>query len=439
VTAEAEILVTDSQGKLHRRPLNKSGLSIGRHPSNDLVVEDPYVSLFHLQIESKDGRISLRDLGSSNGLRRESFEFRSGPLQPDQEIRFGECSLVLKLQENRQAMVAKESQNFFGIVSKNKEMQKLFSLVEVVALEDLPVLLQGETGSGKELFARALHQLSDRSASEFLALNCAALPKDLIESELFGHERGAFTSATHDRAGAFETAHGGSLFLDEIGELSLDLQAKLLRVLETGEFCRVGSHQKRVVNVRIVSATHRDLAKMVAEGQFREDLYYRLHVLPIRIPPLRDRLEDLALLVQHFTRAQGDEAQWSEEALEALELYEFPGNVRELKNIVLRALINRKMDQQDTRKLSSAEILAEHLRFVPGLEKYRPLQTDEEKSEKEKISLCLKKHEYNQSLAAKELGLAISSLHDKIKRYAISTPRHLKRGLSSGSSKNSLD
>ncbi len=420
--ASASIELTEASGKKRKLSLNSHGLSIGRHPSNDCVVDDPYVSQFHLQIEAKDNEIHARDLGSANGIRKDKLSFTSCRLKDQEEIEFGQCKLKLILESQSLALSEKATNQFFGIVSQNKRMQKLFSLLEIASNYSSPVFLHGETGTGKELFAQALHKLSPRSEKEFLAINCAALPKDLVESELFGHEKGAFTSASNFREGALELANGGTLFLDEIGELDLNVQAKLLRCLETGEYNRVGSHQKRRTDIRIVTATHRMLEEMVEEGLFREDLYYRLHVIPFEIPPLRERLEDLDLLVPHLLNKLQLKAQISDEALAMLKLYEFPGNVRELKNILSRAAIELEMQQTYSQNSKDHQIRCEHLRFLPGLEKYRPIKSSEESDERAKILECLEKHEFHQSKAAKELGLAVSSLNDKIGRYAIKIP-----------------
>ena len=336
---EAFIEIKDPGGKITKHPLGLSGLSIGRHSSNDIVVDDPYVSQFHLQVEIRHGEIVVKDLGSANGLRFGSQEFDTCRLQNDEEIGFGNSFLCLRLKLEKQSIKPKDSSRFFGIISQNKIMRRNFSLIEISARSTHPVFFHGETGTGKELFSRAIHDLSPRSERPFLALNCAALPKDLVESELFGHEKGAFTSATHTREGAFETANGGTLFLDECGELDLSVQAKLLRILETGQYSRVGSHEERRADVRIVTATHRDLRQLVAEGKFREDLFYRLHVIPISIPPLRERMEDLPLLVPALLESLKIDASWTEEAMDMLRAYDFPGNVRELKSIIELAMV----------------------------------------------------------------------------------------------------
>jgi DNA-binding NtrC family response regulator len=230
-----------------------------------------------------------------------------------------------------------------GLVGQSAVMRDLFHLLEIVAATSSTVLITGETGTGKELAARAIHHNSARRANRFVAINCSAIPETLLEAELFGHARGAFTGAVGTRQGRFEQAHKGTLFLDEVGTMSPALQAKLLRVLQEREFERVGDSHTIKVDVRVIAATHSDLEKMVADGAFREDLYYRLNVIPVKLPPLRDRREDIPLLVQHFAqRLSADQgrgpATVSQDAMRKLMAYAWPGNVRQLENAVERAL-----------------------------------------------------------------------------------------------------
>jgi DNA-binding NtrC family response regulator len=230
-----------------------------------------------------------------------------------------------------------------GLVGRSRVMRDLFQLLETVAATSSTVLITGETGTGKELAARAIHHNSARRANRFVALNCSAIPETLLEAELFGHARGAFTGAVGTRQGRLEQAHKGTLFLDEVGTMSPSLQAKLLRVLQEREFERVGDSHSIKIDVRVIAATHSDLARMVAEGAFREDLFYRLNVLPVQLPPLRDRREDIPLLVQHFVqRLAADTGRTgvtvSQEAMRRLMAYKWPGNVRQLENAVERAL-----------------------------------------------------------------------------------------------------
>jgi two-component system response regulator PilR (NtrC family) len=233
--------------------------------------------------------------------------------------------------------------SFSGLIGKSARMRDVYSLIEKVAASSATVLILGESGTGKELAARAIHYNGPRRDKRFVAVNCGAIPENLMESELFGHRRGAFTGAMADRAGLFEQAEAGTLFLDEIGEVPLQLQAKLLRVLQEREFRRIGDSLDRKADVRIIAASNRNLEEQVKEGSFREDLYYRLAVVEVRLPPLRQRVEDIPLLVDHFYHkyAEGDESGEiiSSEALKALMQYPFPGNVRELENLVERALV----------------------------------------------------------------------------------------------------
>src|SRR6516164_9161357 len=234
--------------------------------------------------------------------------------------------------------------NFEGIVGQSAALREVLEQVETVATSDATVLLLGETGTGKELIARALHLRSHRKARPLVKLNCAAIPSGLLESELFGHERGAFTGAITQKMGRLELADRGTLFLDEVGDIPLELQPKLLRVLQEREFERLGSTRTTKVDVRLVAATHRDLEAMMAENQFRSDLYYRLNVIPIRIPPLRERPEDIPVLVRYFVekfaRRMGKRIDTiPADAMEALERYSWPGNVRELENLIERAVL----------------------------------------------------------------------------------------------------
>jgi DNA-binding NtrC family response regulator len=246
--------------------------------------------------------------------------------------------------ENQQLRVLLErSQPSGSMVGQSPAMQEVFRLIERAGPSDKAILIQGESGTGKELVARAIHDQSDRAEKPFVAVNCAAIPENLLESELFGHVKGAFTGAVHNKDGLFETADGGTLFFDEIGELPAPLQVKLLRVIQEKSIRRVGGNTDRRVDVRIVAATNRCLEDEVAAGRFREDLYYRLNVIQIALPPLRERPEDVPLLVQHFIEKYAAELRreiegCSDEALEALLAYPFPGNVRELENVVERAV-----------------------------------------------------------------------------------------------------
>jgi two-component system, NtrC family, response regulator HydG len=234
--------------------------------------------------------------------------------------------------------------DFSGVLGSARRMREILQLLEMVAPSEATVLLLGETGTGKELVAQAIHRNSPRAAGPFVVVNCAALPETLLESELFGHERGSFTGATNRKDGRFLLAHHGTLFLDEIGELSLPIQAKILRVLQAREFEPVGSNRTQKVDVRIITATNRDLENMVREGRFRDDLYYRLNVFPVVLPPLRERLEDLPVLADFFLKKYGEKNRrgvitLAPEALQAFRNFPWPGNIRELENVIERGVI----------------------------------------------------------------------------------------------------
>lgn len=309
---------------------------------------------------------------------------------------------------------------FENIVGKSESIIALYKLIEKVAPSKANVLITGESGTGKEIFAKAIHKKSDRRFKPYIAINCAALPENLLESELFGHEKGAFTGAVMQKTGKFEQADGGTIFLDEIGELSSVLQAKLLRFIQEREFERVGGLEKIRVNVRIVAATNRDLQEAMRKGQFRDDLYYRLNVVSFEIPPLKKRKEDIPLLSQYFLNQYNTEynkkiSLISVDTLEYLIAYHWPGNVRELKNVIERAVALANE--------SDGAILPRHLPInILGIKK----GSGEEKEfltlmecEKHHIMNTLKRVDGNKTIAAKKLNINRQTLYNKIKQYNI--------------------
>jgi DNA-binding NtrC family response regulator len=323
--------------------------------------------------------------------------------------------------ENKQLRDRLETRTQFDqMVGKSEPMQRVYTLVEMVADSDVTVLLTGESGTGKELIARAIHHKSPRADGPFITMNCGALPDTLFESELFGYEKGAFTGAMATKMGRFELADGGTLLLDEVGELSLKSQVDFLRVLETKEFRRLGGTKLLNVDARIIAATNRNLEEAVKQGDFREDLYYRLNVVPIRLPPLRDRADDIPLLVDRFltecsTQHHREPKDVSQEAMRLLRLYGWPGNIRQLRNLMERLVVTVK----------DPMIQPEHLpeEIQAGKEDARTmvvtLGTSLDQLEREVIQRTLTEITNHREKAAKLLGISLRALHYKIKEYGI--------------------
>lgn len=309
---------------------------------------------------------------------------------------------------------------FGSLYGSSPAMQSIYGLIERVAQTDATVLIVGESGSGKELVANSIHRLSARSKGPFVALNCGAIPATLIEAELFGYEKGAFTGAAKTHRGYIERAQGGTLFLDEITEMPLEMQVRLLRVLETGTFCRVGGDQEIRSEARIIAATNRDPGTAVADGHLREDLMYRLAVFPINLPPLRSRGDDVELLARHFLAALNDEAgtdkTFTRESLSVLRAHTWPGNVRELKNCVQRAFILGD-DEVDLKQMTPAHRAAASdgtcLRFTIGT----PLAVMEKKT----IFATLEHCSGNKRRAAEVLGVSLKTLYNRLSEYAADT------------------
>jgi transcriptional regulator with PAS, ATPase and Fis domain len=318
--------------------------SIGSEPSNDLVIEDPTVSRFHCEIRIDARGLRVRDLESKNGTIVDGVQVVEAFLHSGSVLTLGRTRIQLELAGERVALPLSKKTQLGSLVGASVAMRKSFALLERAAASDATVLLEGETGTGKEGAAEAIHQLSARRDGPFVVIDCAAIPPNLLESHLFGHERGAFTGASERHVGAFEEASSGTVFLDEIGEMPVDLQPKLLRVLERREIRRVGGGKPIPVDVRVVAATHRDLRTGVNQGAFRADLYYRLAVVRIGLPPLRSRLEDLPLLVERFLETLGADAATAAslrtpETMAHLASCAWPGNVRELRNYLERCVV----------------------------------------------------------------------------------------------------
>jgi DNA-binding NtrC family response regulator len=362
-------------------------------------------------------------------IKRGAWDFVSKPFQIDELLHVLDSALEQRRLRSENAYLRAQLEQRYrleGIIGKSPAMKRLFHLIETVAATNSTILITGETGTGKEVVARAIHQSSSRRGNRFVALNCSAIPESLLEAELFGHVRGAFTGAVGNRQGRLEQAHKGTLFLDEVGTMSTALQMKLLRVLQEREFERVGDSNTTKVDVRVIAATNSDLAQMVAEGEFRQDLYYRLNVIPVKLPPLRERKEDIPLLVQHFLsaiRSPSDPSTAktvSQEAMRRLMAYAWPGNVRQLENTVERTVaFSAGRSQIDESDLPPEMLVAEAApaaSVVTLPESGMDLDAFISDIERELIERSLERTGGNKGQAARLLNLKRTTLVEKLKR-----------------------
>lgn len=326
---------------------DKEEIRLGSMDDNDVVLDDETVSRYHCRIVQDDTGYVLLDNRSTNGTFVNKVRVREAFLRPGCTISVGQSQLRFNAREEAVAIVPSHADRCGFLIGGNARMREIYSIIEKIAPTNTTVVIDGETGTGKEVVAQSIHSLSPRSKNELVVFDCGAVPPNLIESELFGHEKGSFTGAMMTRQGLFELADGGTLFLDELGELPIDLQPKLLRVLEQREVRRVGSAKPIKVDVRIIAATNRNLEDEVKAGRFRQDLFYRLSVVRLNLPSLRERTDDIPVLVNHFlanghyNRGENGAPRvrtFSREAFTALQNYPWPGNVRELVNVVERAV-----------------------------------------------------------------------------------------------------
>jgi len=339
--------LTELAGEKRAVEVSAPTYRIGSRDGNDLRIGDSTVSRFHLEIVATPAGFLARDLGSTNGTWIDGLRVVEAYLRPGCTLRVGGADLRFETLEDEAAVPTSSHEQFGRVVGRSAPMREVFSILERAASSDVTILIEGESGTGKELVAEAVHRMSPRADQPYVIFDCASVPANLIESTLFGHEKGSFTGAESRHVGLFEEADGGTIFLDEIGELPLEQQPKLLRVLERREVRRVGGTTTQKVDVRVVAATNRDLAREVNRGAFREDLYYRLAVIRVVLPPLRDRPEDIPLLVERFVRdaltkdtARADQVLTgiSEENWQRLLKHPWPGNVRELRNFIERTV-----------------------------------------------------------------------------------------------------
>jgi transcriptional regulator with GAF, ATPase, and Fis domain len=407
---------TDSRGTHTRRLAH--GAVAGSSPQAPVCLADPTVSRLHAELELRDDGVWVRDLGSRNGTWVEGVQVSGARVPEGARILLGAVELRLSFAAAQPVELWPE-ERFGPLLGRSAAMRELFAELAQCAAVDSTVLVHGETGTGKELVARAIHEASPRAARPLVVVDCAGLPESLLEGELFGHARGAFTGAVGTRAGVFEEAEGGTVFLDEIGELPLSMQPKLLRVIESRTVRRLGEAGHRTVDVRFITATHRDLGQMVNAGAFREDLYFRLAVLPVTVPPLRARAEDIPLLARHFLQGQ---AALEPQVLEELRARPWLGNVRELKNFVERAIAlgpRRALDMMAGRA------------SAPGGEAVGPLavSVDQplreareqlvERFEREYLRQMLERHAGNVPAAARSAGVDKTYIYRLLRRHRL--------------------
>jgi transcriptional regulator with GAF, ATPase, and Fis domain len=434
----ARLIVRDAQGATSEVPL-EGEMSVGRDPASGVALADPEVSRRHAMIRRDSaGRYLVTDVGSANGTHLNGRRLVvPAILRTGDVLAVGGCELTF-VQEADEALPGRSASDDEDtsvrvtfeegvLIGDSPAMRQVFDLVRKASASDLPVLIEGETGTGKELVAKGVHESSRRTAKPFLAINCAALTEALLESELFGHCKGAFTGATQDRLGLFEAAAGGTVFLDEIGEMPPAMQAKLLRTLQELEVTRVGESRPRKVDFRLLSATNRDLEDEAKRGTFRSDLFYRIAAFPIRLPPLRDRPEDIApiaeaLLGAACRRSGRRAARIEPDAMAALRAFAWPGNVRELKNEIDRAVALAEGDPS-----IGLGLLSEKLRATPanataaanGAVDDGRLRGKTADFEREEIRATLERHLGKKAPAARELGLTYQGLVKKMRRLGM--------------------
>jgi two-component system, NtrC family, response regulator GlrR len=396
-------------------------ITVGTVPGNDLILHDRTVSRHHLAIRVTPRGLVLHDLGSTNGTMLGGYRVMRAYVEPGALIGCGKTVLRLETDEQVREALSTE-QAFGGVLGVSPAMRRMFSILQRFAPTDGTILLEGETGSGKELIAEAIHNQSPRAQGPFIVVDCGAIAPTLIESELFGHVKGAFTGAVEKRIGAFEAAKGGTLFLDEIGELPLARQPILLRALEDRTFKRVGEDTRQEMDVRVVAATHRDVREEVNKGRFRADLFFRLAVLRVRVPALRERREDIPMLIRHFCdafAAEDGDAETpppalAEDLVTALAAQSWPGNVRELRSAVQRAIVLRDAaSAQDVRLPRGGQVL--DLSETYGEAKERAIARWERKY----VRYLIERFGGNLSQAANAVGMSRNYLRKLAERYEI--------------------
>jgi DNA-binding NtrC family response regulator len=404
-------LIIDPGGAKEREVVLEFGThTVGAGKDATVLIDDPHVSRMHAQLIVSPAGVDIEDLGSSNGTWLNGVSVKSARISATTVVSIGRTAVRIEIGEKREP-----TGRFGDAVAGSDRMKQVFEFLEKLAATDLSVTLIGETGTGKDVLARALHAKSGRSHNAFVVFDCGAVAANLIESELFGHVKGAFTGAIADRKGAFEQASGGTIFLDEIGELPLELQPRLLRALEQRTVRRVGSTKDISVDVRVVAATNRDLESEVRAGKFRQDLYFRLNAAVVQVPPLRERLEDLPALVTAILKEQSRAMELADSAIDVLSSHDWPGNVRELKNAVASAAAFADGPALEARHFT----MLNHKRRDPTLDRLPLGGRTLDALERAAIKQTLARLGGNKTQAAQALGIASSTLYEKIKKYGI--------------------
>ena len=406
-----------------REVVAKRGLiSVGTGTGNDLVLTDDSVSRRHIEIRLRSDEVRVADLRSTNGTEIDGVRVIDAVLSPGSLIRVGSTAIRVSAVEEPVTVPISSSHRFGGLLGQSTAMRQVFAVLERASPTDVTVMIEGETGTGKEVAAEAIHAASPREDGPFVAIDCGAIAPSLVESELFGHVRGSFTGAIADRRGAFEEADGGTLFLDELGELPLELQPKLLRALETRQIRRLGSSHTTKIDVRVIAATNRDLATEVNRGNFREDLYFRLAVVQVRLPPLRSRREDIPVLVRHFVeRFAPGSPKPSQELLNALTSRAWPGNARELRNAVERAVALATPSVGESTGASIARAPVETMAPLFGMPIKEAVERWTEQFERSYLENALRMSGNSVSGAARACGVNRRYLQRMMKRLGMGT------------------
>jgi DNA-binding NtrC family response regulator len=398
---------------------NPEAVSFGSGPQCSLVLSDKTVSRKHLEAQLIGDEVVMVDCGSTNGTFIQGSRFDKISIGFGAEVKLGR-TVIKFLPDEEIVEPAPSAQASFGsIVGGDTKMRQMFTLLEDVAATNATVLIEGETGTGKELIAEEIHNHSPRRDGPLVVFDCGSVPRELIESMLFGHVKGSFTGAVTDRRGAFAEAHGGTIFLDEIGEMSLDLQPSLLRVLDKRAVRKVGSNTYEKIDVRVVAATNRDLRAEVAKKSFREDLYYRLAVIRVGVPPLRERGSDIPLLIQHFVSSFGPGLTITPEDMSRLVRHSWPGNVRELRNVMERACLLARGSTINLEDALVSEASSQSLGIRTDLPFKEAKGQLVEMFEREYIEDLMRRHKMNLSAAAREAQIDRKHLRELIRKYGL--------------------